>query len=66
MTLLDPSQMIQGSLFLSAFMVIFSVLMSIYGLYLNYKQAKVNEQMKELVDLQKENNKLIKDLIELL
>ena len=33
---------------------IFGLLVTLYGLYLNYKQAKVNKQMQEVIDLLKQ------------
>jgi CcmD family protein len=49
--MIDPASILSNSLLLMAGYLVFGVAITIYQLYLNRKQAKVNEQMKELIKI---------------
>jgi hypothetical protein len=49
--MIDPVSILSNSLLLMAGYLGFGVAITIYQLYLNRKQAKVNEQMKELIKI---------------
>ena len=53
------SALMGGALWFTIGMGIFSVVITIYSLYLNWKQAKVNQQMDVLID----HTKGIRELI---
>ena len=59
--MVEITTLLNTSIYITSFMLIFSFCLSIYSLYLNWKQSKVRDQMDELIKINKAQLKLMEE-----